>query len=169
MASYIDVFIKTDLHGLSTLRPARLKSELWDLTPDELIAFIKSLHELNVFDHIFVDFPFDETEKIYSLLRLCNKILLVDDGKPLSNFKNERVTKNSLADFCNEAKELENKIITVTNKWEENNKAVKDTKNYYIEYDPDSFSYRGNEIEINLTRRFGLGIRRMADEFDTWL
>lgn len=56
------------------------------------------------------------------------------------------------------------RIIAVTNKWESSKEFTTVNDKIYVEYDPESFEYTDLKININLQRRFGIGIRRVADE-----
>ncbi len=160
-ASFVDGFIISDMYGLCAFRPAKGPGELSGL-PDELQdKFFDSLYESGRFRHIFIDFPARMPGGIEHLMKYCHKIFLIDDGQPLSLWKNHRFIESISTEVF---EEIEEHIIPVTNKWSPRDGEVWEDSRIFVEYDEESFVKSDFQIEISLQRRFGLGVKKIADE-----
>lgn len=164
VASFIDAFLVTDNIGLSVFRPARCINELAKLNCNLQLKFLKAVSNSLRFDYIFVDFHSYDSLESEHLMGLCQKIVMVDDGHPLSLYKNKSLIENI---SIKTLKKINDKIIQVTNKWDNSESDMSDCNIFCVEYDPESFSHSNFKTDISLNRRFGLGIRRIADELTT--
>ena len=162
-SSFIDSFIVSDMYGLCGFRPACGLNELPDLSCDFQRKFLDSLFKSGRFRYIVIDFPARVSERIEHLMEYCHRILIVDDGRPVSLVKNQNFIDNISARTLEETWE---RITRVTNKWTPDNEHMPEGDRFYIEYDDESFTISDHGIEISLARRFGLGVRKIADELE---
>ena len=170
-ASFIDSFLISDMYGLCAFRPAKAINELTQLSCQQLIQFLDSICATGRFRYILVDFPARQSDCIMYLLKSCHNIFFIDDGSPISLWKNRKFTKNMAAE---EYEEIVDQIKWVTNKWlpkpetekeeeEENEEEVFDANRIFVEYDKESFVTDGLYIDISFQRCFGVGVRKIAD------
>ncbi len=152
-------FVLSDSYGVDGFRPCWSLNELRELSPDEISVFFNTI--INKYEYVLVDFGGHPWEATRLLCSLCTKIILIDDSGPLSLLRNQ-----SLLRFCDSGKgnAFTDKIIAVHNKWTEESH-VKDKKNeFFIEKDEESFQIKGNMIEIDIHNRFGMGVKKLAEE-----
>lgn len=161
LAPLNDGFLIDDLKGLSAFRPGDVENQLLNLSGEELGRFLDRLAFNSDFDYIILDMAGDMPSLSVKLLDSCHGILLVDDGKPLSLYKNEIWMQKWSPDDGNH--KVQEKILTVTNKWE-SSMDVDTWENFFLEYDPSSFEWEGDLLNISISTKFGVGIRRLADE-----
>ena len=173
ISCYTDAFTITDSQGLTAFRPAKGRNELPELDCNQQLRFFDTIIESTHFEYLFIDFPFNGAQATRQLIYLCRTLFIIDDGTPLSINKNERF----IAEISQEIPclSIENafgktsgagdkRIIAVTNKWEPSKEFTTGKDRLYVEYDPESFEFTDSKINISLQRRFGIGIRRIADE-----
>ncbi|GAB1475443.1 hypothetical protein MASR2M70_02750 [Bacillota bacterium] len=166
---YTEAFTINDYQGLNFFRPAKGKNELPDLNCEQQLRFFNSLVESSPYDIVFIDFLFTATPETRQLASLCMKLFIIDDGTPLSIYKNNRSLwdisrEGPCLPFADARGEEDMRILALTNKWEPSKDFLIPKGRICIENDPDSFELTDSKININLQRRFGIGIRRIADE-----
>lgn len=157
-----EAYLIDDLQGLKAFRPGQVDNQLLSLSKEEISPILRDLAYNGGFNIIILDIPGHVPVFTRDFFDSLSRLILVDDGKPLSLFKNLK--------WMDKWKNDMDKTTFVTNKWD----GRKDEFEYdpssqvcegelekaYIEYDPHSF--KSGKIDIN--RRFGIGIRRLADE-----
>lgn len=169
-ASFIDSFLISDMYGLCAFRPSKALNELPQLSCDQLMQFLDSICATGRFRYILADFPAQTSDCILHLMKSCHNIFFIDDGGPLSLWKNKKFTENISAKSYEEIRE---QIKWVTNKWtpaaeeEKEEEDVSDSHRFFVEYDRESFMTSDFYIDISLQRCFGLGVKKIADECAT--
>ncbi len=159
--SYMDSFIISDQYGLYAFRPSKGINELPGLSPDNLFQFLNSILKTGRFQHIVLDLPARMTDNVAMLLKYSHKLILIDDGMPLSVWKNKCFLENISPELY---EEIKRKTIKVTNKWIPGEEIEIADDRLFVESDEDSFTMYGNIVDIKLHRRFGVGVRGIADE-----
>ncbi len=157
----IDRFLIDDMQGMKAFRPGG-HNQLLDLSKEELARLLNRLTFSGDFDYIIMDMKGDMPGISKELLDSCDAVVLVDDGGPVSLYKNKLWLEEHQPD--------PGKVLLVSNKWDSN--FVEETeaedqnflKKLYIEADPSCFREIEGVVHINISSRFGLGIRRLADE-----
>ena len=157
-----EAFLSADRWGVEFFRPSGLKNELTELSQEQLRILFSSLCSFRNYDYICCDFVASSSQKCFAFFELAARIVLIDDGKPISLFKNERLWSAYTLirkEFADEA------IIKLTNKWKDQDEfCIPDKSDIYIEYDPDSFRFTGTGIEVEMDRSFGLGVKKLAEK-----
>lgn len=156
-------YVVKDNYGLWSFRPSKGPNQLPGLDPDQLLRFLQSISSNNKYSYVFLDFHGQANAYTELLMQCCQLVLLIDDGRPLSRWKNRKLLEN----ISHERKDdIQNKTVAITNKWQNSadEYGTSDDNKLFIEYDDESFIREDGFIDINLHRRFGIGIRRIADE-----
>ena len=159
-ATFIDSFLISVVYGLCAFRPAKGINELSELPCERQMQFLDSLCCPGRFRYIFTDFHARSSAEIEHLMSCCHTIFLIDDGRPLSLWKNKKFIQNLSPEVC---KEIQERIIPVTNKWVPTGEENLDNNRIFIEYDQESFTITDSHVDISLQRCFGLGVKKIAD------
>ncbi|MGI6732981.1 MAG: hypothetical protein ACOX4J_02225 [Anaerovoracaceae bacterium] len=165
-ASFVDSFLISDMYGLCAFRPAKTINELTQLSSQQLMRFLDSICATGRFRYILADFPARISDCTLHLLKSCHNIFLIDDGSPLSLWKNKKFIENITEEVY---EEIQDQIKWVTNKWipeaqEKQEEEVFHIRRLFVEYDKESFISEGFYTDISLQRCFGLGVKKIADE-----
>ncbi len=165
-SSFIDGFLVADTYGLCAFRPSKVINELTQLSGEHQMQFLDSLCTSGRFRYILIDFCQQGSDETWQLMLLCSKIFLIDNGLPLSLWKNQKfIDRIPFEAF----EEIQDRIHPVTNKWVPKDDEITDSNRFYLEYDQESFQVAESIININLHRCFGLGVKKIADELTTEL
>ncbi|MDD2216273.1 MAG: hypothetical protein PHR60_02035 [Eubacteriales bacterium] len=161
IATYPDGFLFVDEWGVECFHPSNGMNESKWLSEEKLSHLLKTLCNSRNYHYICLDFDVHISQSLLYLLKSCQKILLIDDGRPLSIYKNQRF-KTVLHTLYGE--DLESRMIPVRNKWNGEVREEILPAEYYLDYDEESFQIRGNRIEINIHNGFGMGVKKIAEE-----
>ncbi len=157
-----DAFLAVDRWGVEFFCPSRLKNELPELTIEQAQLLISALCSFRNYDYICCDIMASASERCFALFEIASKLILIDDGKPLSLLKNEKL-RSAYSFF--QSGSAEERSLIVTNKWKNEYDAAPDDKSdIYIENDPDSFRMTSVGMEIEMDRCFGLGVKKLAEK-----
>ncbi|MGI6728021.1 MAG: hypothetical protein ACOX4P_05620 [Anaerovoracaceae bacterium] len=158
IATYPDYFLFRDEYGLEAFRPSKGTNELKGLSWEKLSYFLEAICNNRNYRYICLDFKGDISTQTFYLMKACKKVLFVDDGKPLSIYKNQRLL-NCLHFLYGE--NFEEKILQVRNKWTGGTDLPGD---FFLDYDKECFHIGEKCIEINNNTGFGMGVKKIADE-----
>jgi MinD-like ATPase involved in chromosome partitioning or flagellar assembly len=161
ISSYPDVFLLTDECGVDVFRPSKGMNELKGLSKEKMSYFLGSVCSHMHYHYICLDFDADLSEQSAYLVNICQKVLIIDDGRPPSIYKNNKLI-NYLG-FCY-GENFKHKILKVRNKWSGEIENLPGPEAYVLEDDSESFQYRDGYIEMNMNRSFGLGVKKLAKE-----
>jgi MinD-like ATPase involved in chromosome partitioning or flagellar assembly len=156
----IRAFVLTDSYGVDGFRPSCGLNELRGLDPGELSVFFNAV--TGQYDYVIADFgghPLDVTRLLFSL---CSKVLLIDDSKLFSFSRNQIL----LRFFCSDRghHSIKDKFIVVHNRWTEECPLENQNDDFFIENDEQSFIIKGNAIQIDIHSRFGMGVKKLAEQ-----
>ena len=165
-SSFIDGFLISDPYGLCAFRPSKAINELAELSREQQMQFMDSICTSGRFRYVVIDFCGQVSDGTWQLMLLCSKILLIDDGQPLSFLKNDKFISHIPLEVFEEIKDG---IYPVTNKWMPKDEEIMDPNRFYLENDQESFQVTESNINIGLHRCFGLGVKKIADELATEL
>lgn len=165
-SSFIDSFLISDVYGLCAFRPSKTINELTTLSLEQQMNFLNSICSSGRFRYILMDYSGQVSTETWQLMLLSSKIFLIDDGLPLSFWKNQKFVRNIPSEIF---EEIQDRIHPVTNKWVPKDCERTDCQRFYLEYDPGSFQAADSNINICLQYCFGLGVKRIADELTTEL
>ncbi len=160
MITYTDSFLMCDNYGLCTFRPSKGINELPRLSEEQKRFFLDSLCGSGRFLYILIDFQGRVSADTEHLLKVCHKIFLVDDGRPLSFWKNQRFLELLPKEVF---EDMQQKLCFVTNKWTGQEEEIP-MERIVAERDDDSFLAADARIHISLHRGFGLGVKKIADQ-----
>ena len=160
----LDAYLIGDFQGLKAFRPAVNDNQVLSLSKEEIGLFLNKLAMDGGFDYIILDMDGEMPSLSEDFLNACHKLLLIDDARPLSLHKNRKWLEKWRPDF--------EKTIYVSNKWDRSLADYEDEnfhvlglekkdyegKRFFIEKDPDLLS------DISINTKFGIGVRRLADE-----
>lgn len=160
LTSYFDAFLLHSHCGIDTFRPGKGINELRALGRSQMQLFWESITKKNAYPFVILDFPLDTSTLTLELLILCQKLFLIDDGKPTSLLKNQK-----LLQFLEHQLEEELPQFTrVRNKWTEQQEESLMPYDYYVGVDEDSLQSIDRQVQIRLDRSFGIGVMRIAKE-----
>ncbi|MDF2655122.1 MAG: ParA family protein [Bacillota bacterium] len=164
ICSHLDGFTTQDNFGVSFFCPSTGKNELCCLSKDDIDYFIKHLTDSSRYDYIVLDLNHGITPETQQLLTYCSRIVMVHKNDPISLHK----LRKSI-DFLNKREQSfsEEKLLHVSNlNRSEHQLTGNDStgleKLIVIDHDENSFSYNGEELDIEISQTFGTGIKQIA-------
>ena len=166
VSSCPEAFLTVDRWGVEFFLPGRGRNELSELPPEKFLRFLSALSSARKYDCICFDITAASTENCFTFMQMMKQIILIDDGSPAALLKNKRFLKDldavGIADIAGS-------LVQVRNKWA-SQKTFEDAiqnreeADIFIEYDPESFRQTVSGMEIAMDRRFGLGVKKLAEE-----
>lgn len=160
LTSYFDAFLLHSNYGIDTFRPGKGANELRTLGKRETQVFLESVTKRKAYPFVIIDFPLDTSALTVDLLLLCHKLYLIEDGKPTSALKNQKILQLLEHQFVDGLPYLNR----VCNKWTDQQEEFEKTYDYYVEADEDSLQSIDRQIQIRLDRIFGIGVIKIAKE-----
>ena len=166
VSSCPEAFLTVDRWGVEFFLPGCGRNELSELPPEKFLRFISALSSARKYDCICFDVTAVSTEICFTLMQMMKQIILIGDGSPAALLKNKRFLKDLDAAGIND---MAGSLVQVRNKWTAQ-KTFEDAiqnieeADIFIEYDPESFRQTVSGIEITMDRRFGLGVKKLAEE-----
>lgn len=169
VCSRLDSFTVSDEYGVETFCPTGGRNDMNELTQEELIQFLKVISDSCRYDFVILDLKNELSDQTLFLLGLCRKIILIQNDDPVSRFKTHQLTT-----FMNTPalEKIRERFVLITNNTAgtepENEEIEKESvphqKRIRIEKDDNSFQTVRNHLDIDITRTFGTGIAKVAEE-----
>lgn len=175
-ASCPEAFLSVDHWGVEFFRPGRSRNELSELSPEQFLIFVSTLCNARKYDCVCLDMDAASSENCFQRMRMMTQIILINDGSPVSMIKNKRFLND--LNLFRKNDDL-GSVLQIRNKWinEERFYSENEAENVFvpelqicgdiniaIEYDPESFRQTTYGVELELDRRFGLGVKKLAEE-----
>ncbi|MDD2483438.1 MAG: hypothetical protein PHQ50_00205 [Eubacteriales bacterium] len=155
-------FLTHDRFAVDYFRPGNSINELIELSLADLRDLLASVANFKAYEYICCDVSCFSLKKYFELLSLADRIIHIDDGSPLSIYKNEALLN---AYYLATEEENSDRLIRVRNKWQERKaSSVENNIDLFIEYDPESFRATTVGLEIEMDRCFGLGVKKLAEK-----
>ncbi|QOX62925.1 hypothetical protein FRZ06_06010 [Anoxybacterium hadale] len=158
ICSHLEGFTTKDDFGVGFFCPSRGRNDLRSLTKDDLAYLIKYLTDSCSYDYILIDFNHDISPETWELLTYCTRLILVHKDDPVS-FQKQR----KLEDYFRKgsAPISEDAMIHVRNF---NDGGHPSNENVIvIDTDENSFCHQGEQLGIDISQTFGIGIKHIAE------
>jgi MinD-like ATPase involved in chromosome partitioning or flagellar assembly len=185
ICSHLEGFTTTDHFGVGFFCPSRGRNDLRSLTKDDLAYFVKYLTDSCRYDYILIDFNHDLSPETWQMLTYCTRLVMVHKNDPVSIQKHRK-----LADFLRKGAVpiAEETLINVRNFNDGGSQIHETIRNrtgqgnfeneseyvdgndssciqnlIVIDADENSFSYHGEQLNIDISQTFGIGIKHLAE------
>jgi cellulose biosynthesis protein BcsQ len=161
IADRMNAFLIKDAFGLETFRSSDNINELATAQVELVRKFMEQVFLWNEFEYIVLDFQLEASKRCHWLLSSCDYVLVVDDGP----YTEARKTQLLLDHWRQRTgSDSEKTLLFIHNKWEGDDEetGTNEKEHLSIEYDPESFHRYGDRIEIEMDRRFGMGVKKIA-------
>ena len=161
IADHMKAVLIEDAYGLETFQPSDNINELTNAQPELVRKLIEQVVRWKEYSYIILDFQLEATNRCHWLLSGCDCVIAVDDD----TFAAARKTRLLLDHWQRRTDtDPDKSVLFVQNKWVEDKEEliVKDSKRHYIEFDPESFHRCNDRTEIEMGRRFGMGVKKIA-------
>lgn len=161
IADRMNAFLVKDAFGLETFQPSDGVNELAVAQIEMVCKLLEQMFRWKEFEFIILDFQLEATRRCHWLLSSCDHVIAVDD-EPYATARKTHL----LLDHWRQrtGPNLDKSLLFVQNKWDGDKEEtiVHDSKCLFVEFDPESFHRSGDRVEIEMDRRFGMGVKKIA-------
>lgn len=161
IADRMNAYLIKDAFGLKTFRSSNSINELATAQVEMVRKLLEQVVLWNEFEYIVLDFQLEASRRCHWLLSSCDYVLAVDDVP----YTEARKTQLLLDHWRQRTgSDPDKNLLFVHNKWDgyDEQTGTNEKKYLYIEYDPESFHCCGDRMEIEMDRRFGMGVKKIA-------